>query len=107
MANEGIVAIILGMFIVTYIPRLLPLITLKREMIMKVERWLKYIPPAAFSSIISINVVDLTEFDGSGIVKMLTALICLIVAIKTRKLIVTMVIGFSAYMVISFIFSVL
>lgn len=92
---------ILGMFIVTYIPRVLPLIALQKEIISKIESWLKYIPTATFSSIISMNLLGFTTFGQTELIKLFTALICLITAVKTKKLIMTMIVGLIVYIAIS------
>lgn len=65
--------LILGMAAVTYIPRLLPLITLtNRELNPLLRRFLTYIPYTALSTIIVKGIIDL---NGSMLVATLIGLV--------------------------------
>lgn len=65
--------LILGMAAVTYIPRLLPLITLtNRELNPLLRRFLTYIPYTALSTIIVKGIIDL---DGRMLVATLIGLV--------------------------------
>ncbi len=58
MSNQTFILIILGTMIVTYIPRMLPLVILtKYKLSDKVEKFLYYIPVAILGSILATSVL--------------------------------------------------
>jgi len=62
MSNQTFVLIILGTMLVTYIPRMLPLVILtKYKLSKKVEQFLYYIPVAILGSILATSVVFTDE----------------------------------------------
>ncbi len=62
------VLLILGMALVTYIPRMLPLVVLADlELSDFWRRFLKFIPPAALSALIFPGILSATESSGTAI----------------------------------------
>ncbi|MBO8125784.1 MAG: AzlD domain-containing protein [Firmicutes bacterium] len=98
MRTEVLTAII-GMMLVTYIPRALPLIALKDKELPKfIVSWLQFIPVAILASLL---VPSLFQIDGQWVFSwhnpfFLAALPTLLVAIKTRSLMLTTFSGMAA-----------
>ena len=88
--------IILGMAIVTYLPRLFPVLFLSsRDLPRVVIIWLKYIPAAVLAALLLPSVV-LTENKldlGLDNLFLLAALPTLVVAWKTRSLFASVLVG--------------
>ena len=96
MNTERLVLIFLGMMFVTYVPRLLPLIALSQVRLPdRVMSWLSYLPAAILSALIFPGALMRQGTFDPGIsnpsVWALAASFA--VAIKTRNLILTMVVG--------------
>jgi branched-subunit amino acid transport protein len=91
-----IVVLILGMALVTYIPRVLPMLTSDFQSL----KFLKYIPIAIFASLVF---PDLLLVDNQVAVneKTFAGLLALIVAWKTRNILVTMVVGLLVLLIIN------
>ncbi|NLM10230.1 MAG: AzlD domain-containing protein [Clostridiaceae bacterium] len=105
---EQIVFIILGMSIVTYLPRVLPIIVLsKTEAPEWFMRWLKYIPVAVLSALlvpeilVSENVVNLSLTNKN----LLAAIPCFLIAYKTKNLFITVITGIIAMLILNLIFA--
>ncbi len=81
------IAVIVGMAIVTFIPRVLPLLKpLKREPV-----FLKYIPVAVFSSLVFPELLLSDQGTLTFDSETLAGIAAFIVAWKTRNLLVTMI----------------
>jgi branched-subunit amino acid transport protein len=96
MNTERLVLIFLGMFFVTYIPRLLPLLALSQVRLPeRLMGWLSYLPAAILSALIFPGALMrggvLDPGIGNPSVWALAASFA--VAIRTRNLIMTMVAG--------------
>jgi len=92
--------LVLGMGVVTYIPRLIPILFLsQRELPPWIVEWLDYIPAAILSALIfpailtsgEPRIFDVTRPD------VLVAIPTFIVAIKTRSLAGTVIFGMFLY----------
>lgn len=92
--------LILGMGIVTYIPRLIPILFLsQRELPRWMIEWLDYIPAAILSALIFPAILTSGEprmFDVTR-PEVLVAIPTFIVAIKTRSLAGTVIFGMFLY----------
>ena len=96
MNTERLVLIFLGMMFATYIPRLLPLLALSQVRLPeRVMSWLSYLPAAILSALIFPGALMRGGVLDPGIsnpsVWALAASFA--VAVKTRNLILTMVVG--------------
>lgn len=96
METRRLIFIFLGMGAVTYLPRLIPLAVLSQAALPdRLMRWLRYLPPAILSALIlpgavtSGGAMDLTPANPS----VWALLLSFAVAVKTRSLILTMVVG--------------
>ena len=96
MNAERLILIFLGMMLVTYVPRLLPLIALSQVRLPdRIMSWLSYLPAAILSALIFPGALTRGGVFDPGIsnpsVWALAASFA--VAAKTRNLILTMVVG--------------
>ena len=94
------VLLVLGMGIVTYIPRLIPVIFLsQRELPQWLLEWLDYIPAAILSALIFPTILTSGEprvFDVTS-PDLLIAIPTFIVAFKTKSLAGTVIFGMFLY----------
>ena len=96
MNAERLVLIFFGMLLVTYLPRLLPLLALSQVRLPdRVTSWLSYLPAAILSALIFPGALMRDgAFDPGLTNPALWALAAsFAVAVKTRNLILTMVVG--------------
>jgi branched-subunit amino acid transport protein len=89
--------LILGMAIVTYLPRMLPMLVLsKRTIPEKLAKWMSFIPVSIFSALIFSDIFfwsgDLT-LDPSTNFKLIPSLLTAGVAYYTKSLLFSMVVG--------------
>ena len=105
MSHEEILLAIVGIAIVTYIPRITPALLFSgRELPPVIERWLGFVPTAVFGALIFSDVF--ISGDGSlnfawRNVNLLTSLVVLPVAAKTKSLAWSIVVGLSTYYALS------
>lgn len=91
-----IFAVILGMSLVTYIPRMLPLVILSKiDMHPLLLKWLEYIPVAVLSALLA---PELFTADGQLALgfenkSLLAAIPCIVTAVKTKNLFLTVFVG--------------
>ncbi|OPA75293.1 branched-chain amino acid ABC transporter [Paenibacillus selenitireducens] len=99
--------VILGAAFVTFIPRVLPLMVLSRTKLPEWGmRWLHYVPIAVMAALIG---QELLVHDGKAssitqYIELIAALPTFWVAIKTRSLLLTVIVGILSVMVLRFIF---
>ena len=96
MNTERLILIFLGMWFVTYIPRLLPLFALSQVRLPdRLMSWLSYLPAAILSALIFPGALMRNGvFDpGIGNPSVWALAASFAVAIRTRNLILTMVVG--------------
>jgi branched-subunit amino acid transport protein len=105
--RAGILLIILGTALVTFIPRVLPLMILTRfELPEWATRWLSFVPISVMAALVG---QELLMNDGevaltTNTVEILAALPTFLVAIKTKSLLATVVVGILSLMALRFIF---
>ncbi|MFB8374604.1 AzlD domain-containing protein [Paenibacillus taichungensis] len=103
-----ILLIILGTAIVTFIPRVLPLMVLSRMQLSQgVIQWLKHVPVTVMAALIA---QELFLSDGkfsiiSNKLELIVSLPTLTIAILTRSLLGTVLVGLISMMVLRFLFS--
>lgn len=97
MDGKTVFLIILGMTVVTYLPRVLPLWVLPgRDLPRTVTIWLRYIPAAVLAALLFPSVLF---FEGNRLdftlrnVYFWSSLPTLVVAYKTRSMFVAVVVG--------------
>ena len=85
--------------------RVLPMFILKgRELPRKVEEALGYIPPAAFAALVANDLITPGAFAANplmAVIPFLASLVVVIVALKTKSLILCAVVGVAAYALFS------
>ena len=98
--------IIFGMTLVTYIPRMLPLVGLATvELPPWLLRWLSYVPAAVLAALLAPSV-----FMPEGYLQpnwhnlyLLAALPTMVVAVRTRSLVGTVVVGMVSMIVLQYL----
>lgn len=96
MTSESLILII-GMAVVTFVPRFFPLLLLsKKEISPSFSRWMSFIPVSIFAALVA---SDIFFWEGSFSlhpfrnIKLLPSILVLIVAYKTKSLLWSMVSG--------------
>ncbi|QEM69678.1 AzlD domain-containing protein [Geobacter sp. FeAm09] len=100
MSAAGYLLLVIGMGVVTYLPRLLPLVTFSRRKLPPwFAEWLELIPPAILSALIAPTLFAQAtpRAFALGKVELLAALPTLAFALKTRSLAGTVVVGMLCY----------
>jgi branched-subunit amino acid transport protein len=102
----GIFAIIIGASLVTFIPRVLPLMVLSRLQIPDLAmRWLSYIPVAVMAALLG-NELLMTDGEITPLkdnIELFAALPTFLIAIFTRSLLVTILVGVITVMILRFL----
>lgn len=93
---DSVYFVIIGMFIVTFVPRFIPLaIFSKIKMNKNLEKIIKYIPIAVFSSILSKDIffLDNKLAISPNNYKILPAIVVFIVSIKYKSIGLSILVG--------------
>ncbi|MER2002261.1 MAG: AzlD domain-containing protein [Carnobacterium inhibens] len=94
------VQLIFGMALVTYLPRVLPMLVLSnRSVPEKISKWMSFVPVSIFAALIFSDVFFWeSQFNVNPIVniKLLPSVLVFIVAYKTKSLLRSMVLGIAA-----------
>lgn len=103
MSDNSIMLVIIGMAIVTYLPRLIPILVLSQwETPVWLKNWMKYIPVSIFSSLIAKDLF----FDDTGInlsiynTKLLASVVVAFVAYKSKSIVLSIGIGITILILI-------
>ena len=92
--------LIFGMALVTYLPRVLPMLVLSnRSVPEKISKWMSFVPVSIFAALIFSDVFFWeSQFNVNPIVniKLLPSVLVFIVAYKTKSLLWSMVLGIAA-----------
>jgi len=105
--RTDIILIIIGAAFVTFIPRVLPLMLLSRVNLPEWGmRWLNYVPIAVMAALVAQELfIQDGHFSLSGNrLELLAALPTFFVAVKTRSLLGTVVVGMISLMALRFFF---
>ena len=89
MSSLELLLCIAGMFLVTYLPRVLPLFLFGSSTISpRLEQWLRYVPPAIFGALVCSGIFLEGDSIDTSLVNpdLLVSLIVLIIAFKTKSL---------------------
>lgn len=89
MSNTELLLCIAGMFLVTYIPRVLPLFIFSGGSLPPtLEQWLRYVPPAIFGALVcsSIFVDNNTINTSLANLDLLVSIFVFAIAFKTKSL---------------------
>ncbi len=89
MSNLELFLCIAGMFLVTYLPRVLPLFLFGNGTISpRLAEWLRYVPPAIFGALVCSGIFLEGDSIDTSLVNpdLLVSLIVFIIALKTRSL---------------------
>lgn len=102
--NFVILLIILGSAVVTFIPRVLPLVVLSRLTLPDwLMRWLGYVPIAVMAALVGQTLLLSDDHLSWQIPELLAALVTFLIAIVSRSLLATVVAGMIAMMVLRFL----
>ncbi|BAH41961.1 hypothetical protein BBR47_09840 [Brevibacillus brevis NBRC 100599] len=99
--------IIVGTAIVTFIPRVLPLMVLSRFQLPEwATKWLSYVPISVMAALVAQEIFKNGEniSFSTNHVELLAAIPTFFIAIKTRSLLVTVLAGIIVVMVLRFLF---
>ncbi|EUJ41348.1 AzlD domain-containing protein [Brochothrix campestris] len=99
-------AVVVGAMLVTIIPRVLPFILATRfDLPPRVVKRLQYIPVCLFGCLIVENLISLSD-SGTYRVdeRLVVALLTLVIALKTKKLLVTVLFGILLMAGVRFLF---
>ena len=102
-----ILVIIMGCALVTFIPRVLPLMLLSQMELPKwAIRWLKHIPVAVMAALLTQDLLlSENEFSiSANILKLLAAIPAFIIAIITKSLLGTVVAGIICMAILRLVF---
>lgn len=106
--SQTVLLIIIGCAIVTFIPRVVPLILLSKiDLPNWVINWLKHIPVAVMAALLAQELL-LSDNEFSLINNKLELLACIpafLIAIFTRSLLATVITGLFVMMLLRFLFS--
>lgn len=92
--------LITGMAIVTFIPRFFPLLLLsKKEISPSLSRWMSFIPVSIFAALVASDIFfweGTFKVNPSINIKLLPSFLVIIVALKTKSLLWSMILGTTA-----------
>ena len=95
--TSHVLILIIGMAVVTYLPRFLPILLLsKKEISPSFSRWMSFIPVSIFAALVASDVFFWEgSFDLNAVqnIKLLPSVLVLFVAYRTKSLLWSMVIG--------------
>lgn len=100
------ILIILGMGVVTYLPRMGPLVLLANRTIPEgLIRWLRFVPAAVLAALLAPELLLREGGPGLSLSNhyLLAALPCFAVAVRTKNLFLTVFIGIGAVMLLQYL----
>ncbi|WP_208559172.1 AzlD domain-containing protein [Marinilactibacillus kalidii] len=100
--------LILGMAVVTYIPRFLPMLLLsKKEISPSFSRWMTYIPVSIFAALVASDIFfweDGFTINPAINIKLIPSVIVFLIAYKTKNLMWSMIFGIGGITLLWFVF---
>ena len=105
--SSYVLLIIIGSAIVTFIPRVLPLVLLSRIQIPEwAIKWLKHVPIAVMAALLAQELlIAENKFSiTSNQLELLAAIPSFLIAILTRSLLGTVLVGVASLMILRFFF---
>lgn len=106
LSNLNIYLLIIGIAILTYIPRSLPIIYLSKKDLPKgLKDWMKFIPSGIFAALIlpDILIQDGSLNIGFTNIKLIASILVLIIAMKKKSLGLSIAIGVSAITILTYV----
>ena len=108
--SPDVFLLILGMGLVTFVPRFLPMLLLSsRQLNPQLERWLRLIPPAVLAALLAPELLTAKDAAGSAHLfispdnlMLLAAIPCFLAAWLTRSFFGTIVAGMAALALLRF-----
>ena len=95
--------LIVGMAIVTYVPRMIPLLMFsKKNLPSWLESWLKYIPVGIFSALVFPDIFIRNQMFSMTInnIELISSILVFAIAFKTRSLGLSVIVGIISYWVL-------
>ena len=103
LSDMKIWILIIGMGIVTYLPRMMPLLIFsKKKLPPWLESWLKYIPVGIFSALVFPDIFIRNQMFCMTInnIELIASILVFAVAFKTRSLGLSVIVGIISYWVL-------
>ena len=103
LSDMKIWILIVGMAIVTYVPRMIPLLMFsKKNLPSWLESWLKYIPVGIFSALVFPDIFIRNQMFSMTInnIELISSILVFAIAFKTRSLGLSVIIGIISYWVL-------
>lgn len=102
-----ILLVIIGGAMVTFVPRVFPLVVLSKiHLPVWLIRWLKHIPVAIMAALLAQELIipnqEFTYFSGN--IRLLAALPTILIAVLTRSLLATVIVGVVSMMLLRVLF---
>lgn len=102
------ILLIIGMAVVTFLPRFLPLLLLsKKEVSPSLSRWMSFIPVSIFAALVASDIFfweGVINVNPVHNIKLLPSIITLLIALKTKSLLWSMTTGVASLTVLWLIF---
>lgn len=102
------ILLIIGMAVVTFLPRFLPLLLLsKKEISPSLSRWMSFIPVSIFAALVASDIFfweGLFNVNPVHNIKLLPSLLTLLVSLRTKSLLWSMATGVTSLTVLWLIF---
>ena len=101
--------LIVGMAIVTYVPRMIPLLIFSKINLPPwLESWLKYIPVGIFSALVFPDIFIRNQMFSMTInnIELISSILVFAIAFKTRSLGLSVIVGIISYWVLGEVINV-
>lgn len=109
LSDMKIWILIIGMGIVTYLPRMMPLLIFSKKNIPPwLESWLKFIPVGIFSALVFPNIFIRNQMFSMTInnIELISSILVFAIAFRTRSLGLSVVVGIISYWILGKIINV-
>ena len=109
LSDMKIWILIVGMAIVTYVPRMIPLLIFSKINLPPwLESWLKYIPVGIFSALVFPDIFIRNQMFSMTInnIELISSILVFAVAFKTRSLGLSVIVGIISYWVLGEVINV-
>ncbi len=103
LSDMKIWILIMGMAIVTYLPRMMPLLIFSKNNLPPwLESWLKYIPVGIFSALVFPGIFIRNQTFSMTInnIELISSIFVFAIALKTRSLGLSVIVGIISYWVL-------
>lgn len=109
LSDMKIWILIIGMGIVTYLPRMMPLLIFSKKNIPPwLESWFKFIPVGIFSALVFPNIFIRNQMFSMTInnIELISSILVFAIAFKTRSLGLSVIVGIISYWILGEIINV-